>query len=100
MGWRAQRPRDVERGARRERGRGRGGPRGPARVSVPAVSVVIPCHNAEAWIGETIASVAIQEGVAVEAIVVDDGSEDASADAARAAAGHLPLAIIRHPQRG
>jgi glycosyltransferase involved in cell wall biosynthesis len=69
-------------------------------VSVPAVSVVIPCHNAEAWIGETIASVAIQEGVAVEAIVVDDGSEDASADAARAAAGHLPLAIIRQPRGG
>lgn len=43
------------------------------------VSVVIPCRNAEPWIGEALASVLSQVGVELEVIVVDDGSEDGSA---------------------
>jgi len=59
---------------------------------MPKVSVIIPCRNAEAWVGETIASVVSQADVSCELIVVDDGSEDRSAEiASTSAAGKLTL---------
>lgn len=48
------------------------------------ISVVIPCYNAEKWVGRAIDSVLAQEGVSVEVIVVDDGSTDGRLDAIRA----------------
>ena len=50
-----------------------------APVSHPTVSVLIPCHNAEKYVGETIDSVLRQTWPAIEMIVVDDGSKDRSA---------------------
>jgi glycosyltransferase involved in cell wall biosynthesis len=47
--------------------------------SEPLVSVIIPCFNAEAWILDTLRSVADQGVTDVEIVVVDDGSTDASA---------------------
>lgn len=44
----------------------------------PKVSVIVPCFNAEAYIGETLASVFAQTWPNVEVIVVDDGSTDGS----------------------
>jgi glycosyltransferase involved in cell wall biosynthesis len=44
------------------------------------VSVVIPCHNAGRWIGETLRSVAAQARAPHEVIVVDDGSTDDSVE--------------------
>ncbi len=44
----------------------------------PIVSVVIPCYNAEKFIGETIRSVLDQSLRDLEVIVVDDGSTDNS----------------------
>lgn len=44
-----------------------------------AVSVIIPARNAEATLGRTLASVAVQEFTDIEAIVVDDGSSDGTA---------------------
>ena len=42
------------------------------------ISVVIPCHNAGRWIGETLRSVAAQTLAPHEVIVVDDASTDDS----------------------
>lgn len=63
------------------------------------VSVIIPCHNAEAWIGETLDSVAIQRDVTCEVIVVDDGSTDASARVAESVGGRH-VRVVRQDQQG
>lgn len=44
----------------------------------PLVSILIPCHNAERWIGQCIESALAQTWVEKEVIVVDDGSTDGS----------------------
>ena len=48
--------------------------------SEPDVSVVIPTHNRRALLGMTLNSVLWQQGVTLEAIVVDEGSTDDTAD--------------------
>lgn len=45
-----------------------------------AISVVMPFRDAEATLGEALASVLSQQGPSLEVIAVDDGSRDASAD--------------------
>lgn len=47
------------------------------------LSVVIPAHNSERWLPTTLQSVQDQNRKADEVIVVDDGSQDGSADIAR-----------------
>lgn len=44
----------------------------------PTVALLIPCHNAEPWLRETLESALAQTWPAVELIVVDDGSTDGS----------------------
>lgn len=44
------------------------------------VSILIPCHNAEQWVGEAIRSALNQTHGDCEVIVVDDGSADGSLD--------------------
>ncbi|MGD9614508.1 MAG: glycosyltransferase family 2 protein [Alphaproteobacteria bacterium] len=46
----------------------------------PRVTVIIPAYNAEATIGETLASAAGQTWRDLEIIVVDDGSQDTTPD--------------------
>jgi glycosyltransferase involved in cell wall biosynthesis len=47
-------------------------------VNIPCVSVLIPCYNAEKFIGETLESIQRQTWHRLELIVVDDGSQDDS----------------------
>lgn len=49
----------------------------------PLVSILIPCHNAEEWLAETIESALAQTWKNIEIIVVDDGSTDNSLAIAR-----------------
>ncbi len=63
-----------------------------------SVSVVIPCFNAAATLGETIASALAQGGCGSEILVVDDGSTDASLAIAR---GFGPgVRVVTGPNRG
>ncbi len=57
---------------------------GVGRDSRPAVSVVIPAHNAETTIKRALDSVAAQTyDNIIETVVVDDGSEDATSEIVR-----------------
>src|SRR5690242_13746363 len=47
-------------------------------MEYPKVSVLIPCFNAEKFIGQTLESVLKQSWPEIEVIVVDDGSTDGS----------------------
>jgi glycosyltransferase involved in cell wall biosynthesis len=60
-------------------------------VKTPAVTVAIPCYNAERWIGEAVQSALDQDLPDVEVIVVDDGSTDASREKVRAFGDRVKL---------
>ena len=49
----------------------------------PLVSILIPCYNAEQWVGQTIESALAQTWPKKEIIVVDDGSTDGSLEIVR-----------------
>ena len=49
----------------------------------PAVSIIIPCHNAAPWLGETLESALTQTWREKEIVLVDDGSTDNSLALAR-----------------
>jgi glycosyltransferase involved in cell wall biosynthesis len=65
--------------------------------SSPLVSVVIPAYNAERFLGEAIESVLAQTYSPVELIVVDDGSDDATA---KIAAGYREAQVIGQENAG
>src|SRR5471030_1540460 len=69
----------------------------PAQTS-PDISVIIPAYRAAAYLGAALASVAGQTGVALEIVVVDDGSPEDLAPIVGAAAH--PVRLIRQPYRG
>lgn len=64
----------------------------------PLVSVVIPAHNAQAYLADCLASVRSQVGeFTLQIIVVDDGSAD---DTAAIARRHPDVQCLRQPNRG
>jgi hypothetical protein len=65
------------------------------------VSVIIPAKNAAGTIGETLRSLVAQTFGGWEAIVVDDGSTDETADVVSTFASNDPrVRLVREPHRG
>lgn len=58
----------------------------PPGPGIPRVSVLIPARDEEANIGAALDSVLASRGVELEAVVLDDGSSDATAEIVRARA--------------
>lgn len=77
-------------------------PSPPEPAEWPAVAVVVPARNEAALIGETVRALLNQEySGTLELILVDDGSEDGTADRAREAAegGSRGLTVVAAPAR-
>lgn len=72
-----------------------------ARVSTPAVSVVMPVHNGGRWLLEAIESVLRQTFAPFELIAIDDGSIDGSSQLLeRAAREDARIKVVRQPHLG
>lgn len=70
-------------------------------MSDSRVSVIIPCYNAAAFIERTIASTMAQTYASLEILVVDDGSEDATAAIVRRLAATDPrIRLLQQPNSG
>lgn len=63
------------------------------------VSVIIPAYNAAPWLGAALQSLCAQTHADWEAIVVDDGSKDATADVAQSI-GDARIKLIRQANAG
>lgn len=64
----------------------------------PKVSVIVPCHNGAAYLGEALDSLLAQNPMPWEVIVIDDGSTDGSA--AIAEAYGAPVVCRRQDNQG
>jgi glycosyltransferase involved in cell wall biosynthesis len=67
---------------------------------VTRITVVIPAHNAEAYIAEAIASVCTQTISDVEIVLVDDGSTDETVATASRFSDKCPMTILRVANSG
>jgi len=69
---------------------------------LPQVSVVVPCRDAARWLPACLASLRRQRGVALELLLVDDGSHDGSPAVARRAWGDCPwpMRLLQAGSRG
>jgi glycosyltransferase involved in cell wall biosynthesis len=65
----------------------------------PLVSILIPAHNAEPWVGDTIQSALTQGWSRKEIIVVDDGSRDGTAAVAQRFASK-DVAVVSQENQG
>ncbi|MGC1810824.1 MAG: glycosyltransferase [Candidatus Binataceae bacterium] len=68
----------------------------PALAAAPRISVVVAAYNAEATLGDCLASLRVQNYPDYETIVVDDGSADATAQAAEQGGAR----VVRVDHRG
>ena len=67
----------------------------------PFVSVVVPCHNMEPYLAQTLRSVLAQTYKVLEVIVIDDGSRDATESVAREFESHDPrVQVLRQENKG
>ena len=65
-------------------------------TSEPLIGVVIPTRDGERYLGEAIESVLSQTHRALDVVVVDDGSIDATPDIARSYAQHVRCIALPH----
>ncbi len=72
-------------------------PRAPLPPN-PKVSIVIAAHNRERTVGAAVASALAQGPSVAEVVVVDDGSRDGTAEAARAASADPRLSVVSLPE--
>jgi glycosyltransferase involved in cell wall biosynthesis len=70
---------------------------GRPRAAAPRVSVIIPLFNGERFLAEALQSVLTQTSPPFEVIVVDDGSDDAGPDIARA---HRDVQLVTQANAG
>ncbi|MDQ5978176.1 MAG: hypothetical protein QG602_1150 [Verrucomicrobiota bacterium] len=68
-------------------------------MTAPLVSIIIPCHNAEAWLAATLESVLAQTWTHREVIVVNDGSRDGSLAVAQGFSSR-GVTVLDLPNRG
>lgn len=68
-------------------------------MTIPLVSAVVPCFNTRDCVVASVRSALAQENVAVEVVVVDDGSTDGTPEAVQHAfAGDPRVRLIRQPR--
>lgn len=65
---------------------------------MPAISVIIPCYNQERYIAECLDSLVLQTFKDFEAIIIDDGSTDSSAQIVRRYTSKYPNFILLSQQ--
>ncbi|MEE1929430.1 glycosyltransferase family 2 protein [Streptomyces sp. TRM 70351] len=64
---------------------------------MPKLSVIVPCHNVQEFVPDTLRSLARNAGPDTEFVLVDDRSTDATGDLLHRAAPDIPRArVIRH----
>ncbi|NOD88244.1 MULTISPECIES: glycosyltransferase family 2 protein [unclassified Ruegeria] len=67
---------------------------------MPTASIVVPAYNAAATLAETLASLQAQTYDDFEIIIVDDGSQDATSEIARAHQGDTRVRLVGQANRG
>lgn len=72
----------------------------PSPSEVPRIDVAMPARNAERWIGAALESVIDQRGVDLHVFVVDDASDDRTADIAARFAGPRVTLLTNDARRG
>ncbi len=71
----------------------------PTMVKPPLISVVIPAYNSQGTIERAVRSALTQDYDPIEVIVVDDGSEDRTAEVVRSIADGR-IRLVRQPNAG
>jgi len=65
----------------------------------PVISVIVPCFNAQSWVGAAIESALAQDGPELEVIAINDGSTDGSLSVLERYTGPR-VRVIDQPNRG
>ena len=73
----------------------------PVPAETPDVTVIVPCYNVERFIDQCLGSIAANDRIRLEVIVVNDGSKDATLSKARAFAAADPrFHVVDKPNGG